>query len=184
MSLRIFKYFFRCRCPMILFLISIATASSSAFLLCSTMYSNLSFIKTCCKGQKWKVNHCGYLKFTWKLNLLEECILVTKRTNLGRFSSFFFLSLISFTLSARDFLCAVFGFGTSLYSDPPEKLFPAVSSACGRPRSIIVTLNRCTQEKTSGTQSSLASLLKVMLHGTIGNDVFSTTKCWNVGTIL
>ena len=97
---------------------------------------------------------------------------------------FFFLSLISFTLSARDFLCAVFGFGTSLYSDPPEKLFPAVSSACGRPPSIFVTLNRCTQEKTSGTQSSLASLLKVMLHGTIGNDVFSTTKCWNVGTIL
>ena len=52
------------------------------------------------------------------------------------------------------------------------RLFLAAFSAWGQPRSIFIALNRRTREKTSGTQSSLASLLKVMLHGAIPNDVF------------
>ena len=118
------------------------------------------------------MNHCGYFEIYLKAKSLRRLHTCNEKDKFGQVFLFFFLSLISFTLSARDFLCAVFGFGTSLYSDPPEKLFLAASSAYGRPRSISVALNRCTRDKTSGTQSRLASLLKVMLHGTIRNDVF------------
>ena len=118
------------------------------------------------------MNHCGYFEIYLKAKSLRRLHTYNEKDKFGQVFLFFFLSLISFTLSARDFSCAVFGFGTNLYSDPPEKLFLAASSAYGRPRSISVALNRCTRDKTSGTQSRLASLLKVMLHGTIRNDVF------------
>ena len=158
MSLRIFKYFFRCRYPMILFLISIATASSSAFLLRSTTYSNLSFIKTCCKGEKWKVNHCDYFEIYLKAKSLRRLHIRNKKGKFRQVSLFFFYAWLALPWVPETFHARVFGFGTRLFCDPPEKLFLAAFSAWGQPRSIFIALNRRTRDKTSGTQSSLASL--------------------------
>ena len=70
------------------------------------------------------MNHCGYFEIYLKAKSLRKLHTRNRKDKCRHVLLLFSVRLISFTLSARDFSCAVFGFGSSLYSDPPEELFP------------------------------------------------------------